>query len=138
MMIGLVPPSTGEIWFRGQPVKAGHWRCIRERMGYVIQDGGLFPHLTARSNVLLMAHQLRWPKARQEDRLMELAELTHFPRTRFVDTQPSFPADRSNAWRSCVLSCSILTLSCSMSLSALSIRDPIRSAVGAASDLSVA
>jgi osmoprotectant transport system ATP-binding protein len=91
MMIGLVPPSTGEIWFRGQPVKAGHWRCIRERMGYVIQDGGLFPHLTARSNVLLMAHQLRWPKARQEDRLMELAELTHFPK----DALRRYPAQLS-------------------------------------------
>lgn len=91
MMIGLVPPSTGEIWFHGQEVQTGQWRSIRERMGYVIQDGGLFPHLTARSNVLLMAHQLRWPKQRQEDRLMELADLTHFPK----DALRRYPAQLS-------------------------------------------
>jgi osmoprotectant transport system ATP-binding protein len=80
MMIGLVPPTTGEILFRGAPVGRGDWPCIRERMGYVIQDGGLFPHLTARSNILLMARQLKWPKDKQEARLAQLSELTHFPK----------------------------------------------------------
>jgi osmoprotectant transport system ATP-binding protein len=80
MLIGLIPPSTGEILFDGKTVRARDWGSIRERMGYVIQDGGLFPHLTARSNVLLMAHQLRWSAGRQRERLAELAELTHFPK----------------------------------------------------------
>jgi osmoprotectant transport system ATP-binding protein len=48
-------------------------------MGYVIQDGGLFPHLTARANACLMADELRWPLARQADRLRELCALTRFP-----------------------------------------------------------
>ena len=34
----------------------------RARMGYVVQDGGLFPHLDARGNVTLMARHLRWPR----------------------------------------------------------------------------
>jgi len=52
---------------------------LRRRMGYVIQDGGLFPHLTAAGNITLMARYLGWSRARVRDRLTELAELTHFP-----------------------------------------------------------
>ena len=48
-------------------------------MGYVIQSGGLFSHLTARQNVTLMARYLKWRKRDIEDRLLALAELTRFP-----------------------------------------------------------
>jgi len=48
-------------------------------MGYVIQEGGLFPHLTARENVILMACHLKWNHQRIEDRLYFLTELTRFP-----------------------------------------------------------
>ena len=48
-------------------------------MGYVVQDGGLFPHLTAHGNVTLMAHYLGWNARRIETRLAELTELTRFP-----------------------------------------------------------
>jgi osmoprotectant transport system ATP-binding protein len=79
MMIGLTPPTTGEIYFDGEMVEPGAWRGVRRRMGYVIQDGGLFPHMTARDNVLVMARELRIPKDQSRRRLDELAELTHFP-----------------------------------------------------------
>jgi osmoprotectant transport system ATP-binding protein len=46
----------------------------------VIQDGGLFPHLTARDNVTLMAQHVGWAGGRVEERLSDLVELTHFPR----------------------------------------------------------
>ena len=46
-------------------------------MGYVVQDGGLFPHLTAAENVCLMAQHLGWARERQEQRLTELGELVH-------------------------------------------------------------
>jgi osmoprotectant transport system ATP-binding protein len=45
-------------------------------MGYVIQDGGLFPHLTAAGNVTLLARHLGWGPAKLGERLRELAELT--------------------------------------------------------------
>jgi len=45
----------------------------------VIQNGGLFPHLTARRNVTLMARYLNWKRSEIEARLLELAELTQFP-----------------------------------------------------------
>jgi osmoprotectant transport system ATP-binding protein len=49
-------------------------------VGYVIQDGGLFPHLTASGNITLMARQLKWDGARIKDRLEALLTLTKFPR----------------------------------------------------------
>ena len=54
-------------------------RAVRLRTGYVIQDGGLFPHLTARGNVTLLARHLGWDRPRIEARVAELAELTRFP-----------------------------------------------------------
>ena len=71
-LIGLAPFS-GELRFEGQPVE--DWRAVRPRMGYVIQDGGLFPHLTARGNVSLMARELGWSDERIAARIDELAEL---------------------------------------------------------------
>src|SRR5262249_48745477 len=53
--------------------------ALRRRMGYMIQDGGLFPHLDARSNVGLMARFLRWEAARTRQRILDLARLTRFP-----------------------------------------------------------
>jgi osmoprotectant transport system ATP-binding protein len=79
LMVGLIEPSIGEILFNGSRVARRDWPALRRRMGYVIQDGGLFPHLTARQNVLLMAQELRWTPSQCEDRLRELTELTHFP-----------------------------------------------------------
>ncbi|MGV2528211.1 UNVERIFIED_CONTAM: ATP-binding cassette domain-containing protein, partial [Bacillus thuringiensis] len=50
-------------------------RALRQRLGYVIQDGGLFPHLTARGNAVLMARELRWPAERIAARVDELTRL---------------------------------------------------------------
>ena len=51
---------------------------LRRRFGYVIQDGGLFPHLTARENIALMARHLRQPASDVDKRLTELCQLTRF------------------------------------------------------------
>lgn len=66
-------PFTGSLRFEGPPV--ADWRAVRQRLGYVIQDGGLFPHLTARGNVSLMASELNWPAERIAARIDELAAL---------------------------------------------------------------
>jgi osmoprotectant transport system ATP-binding protein len=70
-------PATGTLRFEGAPVS--DWRAVRQRLGYVIQDGGLFPHLTARGNVALMARELGqkqgWPAERIAGRIEELAAL---------------------------------------------------------------
>src|SRR4051812_49595744 len=64
MAIGLVHPDTGTVTMRGQRLTDGTVRTLRRRMGYVVQEGGLFPHLTAEQNVTLMARQLGWTRDR--------------------------------------------------------------------------
>jgi osmoprotectant transport system ATP-binding protein len=77
LMTGLLRPDTGRVLFRGEPITPANVNAIRRQMGYVIQEGGLFAHLTARGNVALMARYLRQPRALIESRVRELAELTH-------------------------------------------------------------
>jgi osmoprotectant transport system ATP-binding protein len=59
---GLIRPDRGKVWFEGNTLDPHHLRPARLRMGYMIQDGGLFPHLTVRDNVTLMARELDWPR----------------------------------------------------------------------------
>lgn len=79
LMVGLEKPNTGEIRFDGVDLAKADLNAQRRRMGYVIQGGGLFPHLTARDNVLLLARYLQWPKVRLMDRVEELRALTQLP-----------------------------------------------------------
>lgn len=75
LMLGLLEPDTGVVRFQ-EAVLEGEARLrARRQMGYVVQDGGLFPHLSARDNVCLMARYLAWSETRQRERAAELAEL---------------------------------------------------------------
>ena len=80
LMIGLLAPDTGSVVFDGEILDRSNLPAARQRMGYVIQEGGLFPHLTTRQNVTLMARYLGWERGRIEARVQELTELTDFPR----------------------------------------------------------
>ncbi len=79
LMIGLIRPDQGTVRFGDTELTAKTAPEIRHRTGYVIQDGGLFPHMDARNNIILMARQLGWERTRINQRLNELIELTHFP-----------------------------------------------------------
>lgn len=79
MMIGLIASDTGSVQFAGTPITPKNVLATRRKMGYVIQDGGLFPHLTAERNVTIVARFLAWGEDKIEQRLSELCELTHFP-----------------------------------------------------------
>jgi len=73
LCMGLIAPDAGTIDFDGAPLDRG----ARRRIGYVIQDGGLFPHLTARQNVALAARDR--PRAEVDARITALAELVQLP-----------------------------------------------------------
>jgi osmoprotectant transport system ATP-binding protein len=79
LLLGLITPDVGAVTFDGEPVTSATVRAVRLRVGYVIQDGGLFPHMTARENITLMARHLGWIRSATEARLAELADLTRFP-----------------------------------------------------------
>lgn len=74
LILRLIEPSSGEVILDGQSVTDANVQEIRRKVGYVIQDGGLFPHLTARENVSLMARHL----SRQAN-VEELAKTVRFP-----------------------------------------------------------
>jgi osmoprotectant transport system ATP-binding protein len=95
LMIGLVRPDTGMVLIDGEELTPATALEVRRRLGYVIQDGGLFPHLTARGNATLMARYLGWDPARIDDRLAELADLTRFP----IDGLDRYPAQLSGGQR---------------------------------------
>lgn len=95
LMIGLLRPDTGTVRFDGTSLHAADLQAVRHRMGYVIQEGGLFPHLTARANVGLLPRHLGWPAERFDARLRELAELVHLP----VERLDAYPAQLSGGQR---------------------------------------
>jgi osmoprotectant transport system ATP-binding protein len=75
LVLGLLLPDAGSLSVAGVPVTPATATSVRRRIGYVIQEGGLFPHLTARDNVALLARHLGWRPARVDERLHELAVL---------------------------------------------------------------
>jgi len=76
IIIRLIEPDAGTVDFNGAPITPNNIDRLRRRIGYVIQEGGLFPHLTARANVLLMARHLGKAAPEMRERLSELCELT--------------------------------------------------------------
>lgn len=95
LMIGLIRPDTGSVRFQGTEVAGQALLTHRRRMGYVIQEGGLFPHLTAERNVSLMARYLGWDRRRISDRLDELAALVRLSR----DLLSRYPGQLSGGQR---------------------------------------
>ena len=95
LLIGLVEPDDGEVTFDGKPVARATVRAVRLRVGYVIQDGGLFPHLTARGNLTLMARHLGRDRDATTARVAELTDLTRFP----ADGLDRYPHELSGGQR---------------------------------------
>jgi osmoprotectant transport system ATP-binding protein len=79
LITGLLEPDSGEIIVDDLILSRDTLYQLRRRMGYVIQEGGLFPHLTAKANVTIMAGYLGWEEDRIETRLDNLSELMQFP-----------------------------------------------------------
>jgi osmoprotectant transport system ATP-binding protein len=95
LVVGLIDPDTGEITLGGTRLTPETRQSLRLRLGYVIQDGGLFPHLTAAGNITLMARQLRWDPARIQKRLAELADVARLP----LELLDRYPAQLSGGQR---------------------------------------
>jgi osmoprotectant transport system ATP-binding protein len=79
LLLGLDWPDEGVVKTEGQALKRSQVLALRQRVGYVIQEGGLFPHLTVLGNLALLPRHLGWSAARIRQRAEELAELTHLP-----------------------------------------------------------
>ena len=82
----LLVPTGGEVMVEGKSTTAWDAIALRRRIGYVIQEGGLFPHFTIGRNVGLVPGLLGWDESRTTDRVRELLEL--------VGLEPGIYADR--------------------------------------------
>jgi osmoprotectant transport system ATP-binding protein len=95
LMLGLLWPDAGTVTFDDRPLEPATVLAVRRRMGYVVQDGGLFPHLTAADNAAIVARHLGWPTDRIAKRVQDLAALCRLP----VDFLDRYPAQLSGGQR---------------------------------------
>jgi osmoprotectant transport system ATP-binding protein len=95
LLIGLEWPDTGDVCHDGQPLRREQVLGARRRVGYVIQEGGLFPHLTVFGNLALLPKHVGWSGARTRERALELAALVQL----HADLLARFPAELSGGQR---------------------------------------
>jgi osmoprotectant transport system ATP-binding protein len=84
----LLAPTAGEVLVEGKATTAWDPIALRRRIGYVIQEGGLFPHFTIARNVGLVPSLSRWDQARISERVRELLSLVGLEPDRFADRYP--------------------------------------------------
>lgn len=80
IMIGLIQPDSGTVHFQGQAYTSDNLMLLRHSIGYVIQDGGLFPHLSACDNIALLARHLGRDASWIQSRIELLSDLVRLPR----------------------------------------------------------
>lgn len=77
MINKLLPMDSGDILIDGKSIREIPDTKLRRRIGYVIQDGGLFPHLTVRENLEIMLKIEGMPPEKREKRVLELLDMVN-------------------------------------------------------------
>lgn len=85
---GLVIPTGGEVRVEGRDLAGADLISLRRRIGYVVQSGGLFPHLSVRQNLTLLPEIVGWPAGQRRQRADELLELVGLPPEEFAGRRP--------------------------------------------------
>ena len=91
LILSLIKPDAGEILIDSKNINSYDIKELRRQFGYVIQEGGLFPHLTASENISLLPRYLRINESEINSRIQNLCELTKFPN----DAIDRFPKELS-------------------------------------------
>jgi osmoprotectant transport system ATP-binding protein len=84
----LLDADSGEVRVFGEPVRAPEPAALRRRIGYVIQEGGLFPHWSVRENVETVPRLLGWPDEKRRLRAEALLETVGLPPGEFSARLP--------------------------------------------------
>lgn len=84
----LLTPTQGEVRVQGRSTRDWNPIQLRRRIGYVIQEVGLFPHFTVAQNIGVVPSLEHWEKDRIRSRVVELLELVGLEPRRFVDRYP--------------------------------------------------
>ena len=95
LLLGLEWPDQGCVKVDGRALERSDVLALRRRVGYLTQDGGLFPHLTALGNLALLPRHLGWSTQQVRQRAQELAALTHLP----AEVLERYPAELSGGQR---------------------------------------
>ncbi|MDF9715663.1 ABC transporter ATP-binding protein [Nocardioides sp. ChNu-153] len=88
MINRLIEPTSGTITIGGEDVRGRDADELRRTIGYVIQGGSLFPHLTVADNIAVVPKLLKWSKQRTADRVEELLDLVGLEPGRYRDRYP--------------------------------------------------
>ena len=88
MVNALLLPSSGEVFVEGKPTTAWDLIRLRRRIGYVIQDAGLFPHFTVAANVGLVPRLEGWKPDAIQERVQTLLNQVGLPLDQFATRYP--------------------------------------------------
>ncbi|MFT5285262.1 MAG: osmoprotectant transport system ATP-binding protein [Planctomycetota bacterium] len=95
LAIGLQSADSGEVRVLEHSLPSKQINALRHRIGYVVQEGGLFPHLSCAENISIVAKYLNWKSERILARMAELCELVRLPE----DMLSRVPAELSGGQR---------------------------------------
>ncbi len=89
MVNRLYEPSSGTIYLDGVDIRQLNVNKLRRQIGYVIQQTGLFPHMTVAQNIATVPNLLRWPKQQTDQRIDELLTLVDLPPAEYRTRYPA-------------------------------------------------
>ena len=84
----LLEPNSGEVLVEGRATTEWDPIRLRRRIGYVIQDAGLFPHFTLERNVGLVPELERWPEQQRKERVAYLLQIVGLDPSQFAERHP--------------------------------------------------
>jgi osmoprotectant transport system ATP-binding protein len=89
MVNRLYEPTAGHIYIDEQDIRQLKVTALRQRIGYVIQQSGLFPHMTVAQNIAVVPKLLGWSRLTIQARIDELLELVELPPQEYRNRYPA-------------------------------------------------
>ena len=89
MINGLIQPTSGTVSIGGQPLDEWNLIDLRRHIGYVVQQIGLFPHMTIADNIGVVPKMLGWNPTKIQQRVNELLRLVQLEPQQFASRYPS-------------------------------------------------
>ena len=84
----LIEPTDGDVFVDGKTTLDWDAIALRRQTGYVLQDGGLFPHFTAAENIELVLNLQNWEESKRKTRIIEMLDLVGLEPAKFADRYP--------------------------------------------------
>ncbi len=89
MINRIYEPTSGTIEINGEDVRSRSPSELRRQIGYVIQQTGLFPHMSVAANISVVPSLLKWTKSQTNERVSELLDMVGLPHADYADRYPT-------------------------------------------------